>query len=583
MMHQRRVLIVVLLGGLLSGMDARGASSFAEGWRQDILQESRDRIGEVIRDLDSPYLLRRKQVEELVALGRGPNHELVYEQLIVALSYTNPQVREAVVEIMVRMGDSRFTLQLAQVIPYDDMMDIRRLAIRMLPVFCIPGEIQRREAIRMYFTDIRVVTDRFRQLLRSRPLRRGTWEEDVELARIRRRVENTIMEQLDPIDRMLPGLDIKGRRAHTIQLLEELAGTSFGDNTDEARENWRTRRRTFVLRKERLVVETETVAAHTLADIGAFSAAPRLWELGQVDRQSSRSAALSALAELSRFAYELREQSALEIGDRKLLENEQQWRKAEYDASCEAVVTAFALGKELADHAEEIIRIRAYETLGATRWPEAIPFLRSGSIRTGNTTGARACICRALAEIGSSQAVEGLALLANYRGYAMDSQGQREEYQVVLAAIQGLAAIAARASDSGNDAAIKALLGLLAVDRGAPGYPTIQQQTRQVMQQTFGRISKSVNPDDWRKWHLDFLKSGKAIVRPDILRKVPEPVSLDDVDFKELDARVSDAALLKSTEGGAPAAKTPAENVTEKPVEKTTEKSLEKMMEKTAP
>lgn len=292
--------MMVLLGVLVCCRPATGQ----EGWRRDLDHQERLRVAELVRNLDASYVRRRPTVAELVALGTGASRRLVQRQLEAALRSESPQMREAAVETMVRIGDPAYVPALAQYLPFEGFLDTRVLAIRLMPLFALSNDSERRQLFDLLYSAEYRMTERLRGILRRPPMRANGVDLDDSLAQVRRRVVAALEEQLDPIGAALEGYGDPDRDGYVRQWLIEVLKDSLEGDREAVIEKWNYIRAQARLRDPVQINAIQQTAARTIVDTGSVGAWDALQALGRVHRDEARRIALDAFAGLSRFAHQ---------------------------------------------------------------------------------------------------------------------------------------------------------------------------------------------------------------------------------------------------------------------------------------
>ncbi|MHC4871582.1 MAG: hypothetical protein ACYTFY_07035 [Planctomycetota bacterium] len=295
------ILFSIILG-IFAAFPATG-SELKESWQRDLDYEEKMHITELIRSLNVPYQQRKHVVEKLVAIGMGINKNIVEDQLINALDFDNMQIRMAVIEIMVKIGNShKFISSIGNILTYEPFADVRIKAIRNMSAFMIPGYKERRKALDILDAEVFNITEDLKVVMRQPPMKRSGAELDPKKTRTRIGLITVLAAQLDPIGTAIRGLRIKNKQLATKDLLEYLTGDKYEGNIKEIIDRWLRIRASAELKNKSFVISVQEETCNMLAAIGGIEAWKELFELSKVQREESKLAAAKAFSELTEFA-----------------------------------------------------------------------------------------------------------------------------------------------------------------------------------------------------------------------------------------------------------------------------------------
>lgn len=425
---------------------------------------------------------RTSSLEAIYSELRGPYGQEMQEFLRGALFRPNSLIVQGAVEALAMLGDAGDLPNVEALLATADKPEVKVLAIRLLPAFCLRSERARFRYIAYAAGYERLARTGTLEPLRRPPLtRRGRL--DPELERLRGRVTRILAGQFDPVAAALAYLDdlLYGQAAR--RAVRYLAGDALGKDPGMWSRIWAAQGEEMEIRSADDVEEIRLAALSSLADMGA-EGMPEVVEAfrflflsgGDVLRQ----AAFEAMGAMCRAAFgDFIALSSLRSDAEAETKN---WVRRR-DASA-VVLSVFAVGSagaELRRNGGAGVFAAAAGCLGAAlSYPDAYPdpdgslaanrangleLLRRMLLMPDMTPQKRIRLVSALGDIGAERAVDVLIGLVN-SPYCSPEAGL-DGAAMADAAVTALR-VAATGEHAGRAAAREALLEFLGDDRMFP-------------------------------------------------------------------------------------------------------------------
>jgi HEAT repeat protein len=485
-----------------------------EDWERSLHHRQQLRVSQMVRGLDSPVDVRMQYVEALVEEAAGDGREMTIELLAAAIQSRNPQIREGTVDVLARLGSADTIPILVEQLQHDGFPDLRLRIMRALTTFLAAsyGKLHR-EVIDMAERETYGMTDRLCRVLRQPPMRDSNNAFDPVRDQIRTSVTAGLASQLDPIGTAIENLSSKKVGVKMQKSLIYFCGRPLGDTPEEWAEQWKADGLRFESPVQGEINRLQAMACRLLSDIGAEGTeyvVAHLRYATEVPRPYVNEAALKCSAVLCRLAREEIEEHLAELPKiRRLKEKEAEvaWRERKVVSDRRLLEFAKEAGLKLITQKNDVVRSAAYDCLGATANPAVTVVLAKRLLQGGESAGGQIMLARALGEIGDVEAVKALVTLSRFHSYTSDAKALREEYEIILAAVRGLGAIAAKFSSDEATGAFEELLVLLENKRELPGSPRrtdeaktlIQDVALLQLQQIMNLRATETDPRVWRR------------------------------------------------------------------------------------
>lgn len=503
---------------LLAVAALRPATAREEVWEEELQYETRTRINQLIKGLNTTHMTRERFINELVELSNGKLRPLVMRQLRIALETSNSQIIEGIVETFARINDPVVIPLLEDEVLFNPSLDVRQGIIEHLPLFCVAAGKDRDDLIQFLESGESHMPENLIAALRKPPFNLTTGEYDLSMDEdIRGRIENALTWQLDPIEAVIDlGLEQRNQD-RALDFLKELLGIDLGHGRSPWLDYWRSRGRTFESPLQSDLLDTQIAACQMLGYMGAEgrqSLIDRTRWLMSTRYNTARQAALEMLQSITAFAVAQEPILTERLSNPKIKQPEELWIKRRQEGGRRLIELTMELTRAYLNDENDGIRMALVDCLGATSSPEATSYIGQALRADGQSAEMRIHAVQALGQIADVEAELLLEQMAVFRGISVSHNLQVDEYQRVRVAFSALGQVLGAVRDgklytrnpTASAKAAEFLIGQLSDVRRFPGasarkgpeHQTVRFLAREILRATLHTAEESYNPADWR-------------------------------------------------------------------------------------